>query len=128
VILGNGVWRTRYGRDDAIVGRSVIVNGAAVRVIGVMPDRFGFPNNAEVWLPLANSPVSARGTGDARTISAIGRLAPAATIAQARAEVDAIGQRLANGRGTANAGVRMELVPINERFLAQLTHPAWLAS
>ncbi|MGH8638610.1 MAG: ABC transporter permease, partial [Burkholderiales bacterium] len=53
VILGYGVWQSRYGGDEAIVGRVIKVNDVACTVIGVMPEGMRFPNNAELWRPLA---------------------------------------------------------------------------
>ena len=46
VMLSDDVWRQRYDGDPAIVGRSILVNGLPHTVIGVMPPKFMFPENA----------------------------------------------------------------------------------
>src|SRR5205823_8428129 len=58
-ILSAAVWRGRYGADPAIVGRLVRLNGTPVSVVGIMPDGFRLPDNADVWQPLAAPPIAA---------------------------------------------------------------------
>ena len=43
VMLGNGVWKNRYGSDPAVIGRTIRVNDVPAIVIGVMPEGFKFP-------------------------------------------------------------------------------------
>lgn len=51
-VLSDGLWTRRFGRDPAIVGRSVQLDGRAVEIIGVMPAHFAFPDpTAELWMP-----------------------------------------------------------------------------
>src|SRR5262245_10189898 len=53
VLLGYGLWLRRFGSDSMVLGRTVRVNGIPRTVIGIMPPRFGFPEFAALWLPLA---------------------------------------------------------------------------
>jgi hypothetical protein len=53
VLLGHDIWRTRLNADPGVVGRTVRVNGEQAVVIGVMPERFGFPFFHEMWRPLS---------------------------------------------------------------------------
>jgi hypothetical protein len=55
-ILSYGFWERRYGKDPAIAGRAVRINGASMTVIGVMPQGFSFPQNQDLWVPLAPDP------------------------------------------------------------------------
>ena len=52
VVIGGGVWKSRYAADPDIIGRTIIVNGSPSNVIGVMPDGFRFLQNTELWQPL----------------------------------------------------------------------------
>lgn len=53
VILSERFWAARYGSDPAIVGRVIEVDDRPHRVIGVLPNRFKFPEaNADIWRPL----------------------------------------------------------------------------
>ncbi len=56
VILGNGVWKDRYGSDPGVIGRSVRINDIPAVIIGVMPEGFKFPQNADLWQPLSQMP------------------------------------------------------------------------
>lgn len=46
-ILGDGIWRTRFGGDPAVLGRTVMLDGAPHRVIGIMPPDFRLPDEPE---------------------------------------------------------------------------------
>ena len=52
VVLGYNVWERQFLHDPAIIGRVVTVGRTARTVVGVMPPRFGFPRNQQVWVPL----------------------------------------------------------------------------
>jgi len=116
IVLGEGVWRARFGGDPHIVGRSIRVNDAPVTVIGVMPARFRFPMIHEAWLPLAMAPQARDRRRDARTLAVVGRLADDVTIPQARAELDAIAARLAREFPDTDAGLRSGVEPYTGRF------------
>src|ERR1041384_1288388 len=52
-ILGNSIWKTRYGGDPAILGRTIRINDVPTTVVGVMPEGMKFPFGADLWIPLA---------------------------------------------------------------------------
>ena len=88
VILGEALWRQRFGADPTVVGRSIAIDGAPSTVVGVLEARFSFPDpRARFWLPYAIAPVpdpavSQRTTG----FGAIGLMKPGATPEQVSAE------------------------------------------
>src|SRR5262245_48747828 len=49
VIIGNGLWKNRYGSDPSIIGRIVRINARASTVIGVMAPDMKFPFNNDLW-------------------------------------------------------------------------------
>jgi len=126
-LLGMATWQTRYDRDPTLVGRAVTINGNPATVIGIMPERSGFPGTAELWLPLHQMPGLDAGTRDGRGLAVFARVRDLVGISQARAEVEGIAARLANAHPDTNKNIRARVVPINERFLGRLTDPAWLA-
>ena len=126
-LLGGGIWQSRYGGDRSIIGRSILVNGAPTIVVGVMPDRSGFPSSAQVWLPLWQAPGLAAEQRDDRNLRVFGRVRDGVPVGQARAEVEAIADRLSHEYPNTNGNVRARVILINERFLGRLTEPAWLA-
>jgi putative ABC transport system permease protein len=87
IILSHGFWQARYGGDPAILGRTVLVNGTAMPVVGVMPDGFGFPRDTtRIWVPMRIDPANPGGRSSHGTL-AIGRLAPGVPLETARAEI-----------------------------------------
>ena len=53
VLLSHELWALRYQQDPAVVGRAITINGRAHTVIGVMPEKFFFPENERLWVPIA---------------------------------------------------------------------------
>ena len=56
VVLSYPTWKQRFGGDPNIVGRKVTLNQQACEIIGVMGPEFGWPNQSDVWTPLALPP------------------------------------------------------------------------
>ena len=126
VVLGEGVWQARYGRDPSVLERSVFINGAPFTVIGVLPERSGVPSTAGVWLPLGQMPGINRVARGARTMRVFGRVRDGVEVPDATAEIQALADGLARQYPNTNANVRARAVPINERFMGRL-EGAWLA-
>lgn len=93
VVLSYGLWVSHFGADSGIVGRSVMANGAARTVVGVMPEHFGYPD-AEVnaWMPLQLNRDSVM-TRNNHFLQLVGRLAAGTTPAQAQAEITAMARQ-----------------------------------
>jgi putative ABC transport system permease protein len=96
VVIGERLWTTRFARDPSVIGQSVTIGTATATIVGVMPDRFGFPVNQRLWLPLrTDGSLLAPRTGP--PVSFFGRLAPGVSATQAQAELDTIAKGLAAG-------------------------------
>ena len=94
VVIGHTLWKSRFDSDPRVLGRTVKLGTAIVTIVGVMPEGFGFPVNERIWTPLReDGAVLAPRTGP--LVSVFGRLAPDASIADARAELRVIGARMA---------------------------------
>jgi putative ABC transport system permease protein len=118
VMLGNGVWRARYGGDPTVLGRTITVNAVPSTIIGVMPPDMRFPPNSDLWQPLTQS-TSVREWGrQVRNYQLIGRLADGVTIGQARAEISAVASRLASEHPETNKDLVPEVMTYNERVRA----------
>jgi putative ABC transport system permease protein len=116
IILGNGIWKDRYGSDPSIIGRSIKVNGVPTTVIGVMPAGLKFPLNADLWQPLALMPNLLEQKRNVRNLEGFGRLAPGVTLAQARGELSTIAGRLAHDYPDTNTGIKPTVMTFNERY------------
>ena len=76
VILGDGFWRTQFGADPEIIGRTLILDGRPYSVVGVLPQDFVFPRErrAQVWRPMIPTEREATARGS-RWMHVVGRLA-----------------------------------------------------
>jgi putative ABC transport system permease protein len=121
VLLGYGTWKSRYGGDLGVIGRRVRVNSTPGTIVGVMPQRFGFPDSEQAWTTLHLDPLrTPRGQGE--TFRALGRLKPGATLAQARAEMTAAAKELAAEHPQTNQGLEAVVRPLNEVLLPGEIH------
>ncbi len=89
VVIGDDLWRQRFGGAPDIVGREITLEGRAHLVVGVMPADFDFLD-AQLFVPLAPDPGADRGN---HWLSMVGTLAPGSTVAQAQAELAAVASR-----------------------------------
>ncbi|HKG90263.1 MAG TPA: ABC transporter permease [Gemmatimonadaceae bacterium] len=88
-VLGEGMWRRRFGADPSVLGKSVSLDGTVYSIIGVMPERFSFPPGArpaDVWLPLVPSEQTEKSRGS-HMLAVVGRLRPGVTMGQASDEM-----------------------------------------
>jgi putative ABC transport system permease protein len=94
VVIAENLWRNRFAADPGVVGSKIVLDAVPRTIVGVIADRFAFPQRAVVWAPriLGPSDASDRSwTND----NAIARLRPGVALPEARAELAGIGARLA---------------------------------
>ena len=90
VVLSHAFWRRKFAGDQAVIGRTLDLDGDSVTVIGVLPASFKAPTElradtrADMWRGFDLRPSNPRRGG--QFMSVIGRLRPGATPAQAQAE------------------------------------------
>ena len=103
VVLGYDVWQRQFLHDPAIIGRVVTVGRTARTVVGVMPPRFGFPHNQQLWVPL---PIQDAPPREGPAVQVFGRLADGASWQDAAAELDVVSARFAADQPTTHAQLR----------------------
>jgi predicted permease len=108
-ILGEGLWRRRFGADRGILGRSIRIDGAPRTVVGIAPQDAGFATDVDLWMPLEILPGARRGN---RMLDLLGRLAPGATAAGAQAELETVAERLAAEFPDSNRGWHATTLPV----------------
>jgi putative ABC transport system permease protein len=110
VVLSDGLWKSRFGRDPGIVGQQISMNGVNRTVLGVMPASFTFPEkNTDVWIPIPVTP-QRKQARSAISYKALGRLKPGVTMAQAREDMGAIAKRLDDQFSQSGYGVNLVLL------------------
>ncbi|MGA8233537.1 MAG: ABC transporter permease [Candidatus Acidiferrales bacterium] len=81
-VISNGLWRSRYGGDPAIINRTIDLGGEPYTVIGVLGPTFASNTKNDIWVPLKPDPNS---TNQGHYLHATARLKPGVTLAQAQA-------------------------------------------
>src|SRR5712692_2015658 len=119
IVLGYSFWQRRFGGDPGVIGRSVLVDGQPVTVIGVTPQKFhGVYSlvDMEGYLPLGLE----KRPGDAgdmwtnrnrHLLRTLARLQPGLGLAQAQASLDVVSQRLAQQYPDSNKGLKVRVYP-----------------
>ena len=91
-MIGEGLWKRRFGGDRALVGRTIILNDAPTTVVGIAPAALNLISGGDVYTPLTIDP--AKEIRLNHQIFTVGRLKPGVSLAQAQAEMDAISTHL----------------------------------
>ena len=95
-VVSHAYWRGALGGTPDVVGRTLYLNGGAVTVVGVLPERLGFPASASVWVPTGFRSEASR---TAHNWRAVGRLAPDASVDRTNSELATIAERLKEVHG-----------------------------
>ena len=113
-LLGYGLWKTRYGSDPNVIGRSIRINEVPTTIIGVMAEGMKFPNNADLWIPLV--PDAEMERRDVRNMNLFGRLAPGVRLKQAQIELTGVAKALEQQYPDTNKAIDAEVMTFNDRF------------
>ena len=130
-VLSDGLWTRRFGRDPSIIGRSLLLDGKPVEVIGVMPSDFAFPDpTAELWVPMQISADQGFGLFGQ---SGVARLRDGVSLDTARAEMQGllagIGDAYPNdprARGNVNTRLTATGRMLKEAIVGSITRTLWI--
>jgi predicted permease len=112
-ILGYSFWQQHYGGSETAVGSSLVFDGKRYQVVGVMPADLRMEGQeAEVYMPLGQDTARYLMGRRAHPVGVEARLRPGATLAQAQAEVAAIGRGLAERYPDTNKGRSFVVRPL----------------
>ncbi len=113
VMIGEGMWRSRFGADSQIIGRAITVDDKPYTIVGVMPEAMRLPRfrqtGTDLWLPLAL-------TDSTLGVALVGRLRPGVSFASAAQELDSVTARTQGIKGD------------EMRFRTRLTSPGEMVS
>src|SRR5215472_4099618 len=125
VILSYGLWQSRFGGQPDIVGKTLNVNGRPCVIVGVMPRGFSFPKSpAELWTPLALT--RSKEFAGGRFLSAVARLRPGVTLAQAQQDIERAARITVALRPDNNQKWSAEAVPLLQDVTQDLRRPLWV--
>jgi predicted permease len=124
-MISAGLWKRKFGSAPDIVGRSIVLDGDAYTVVGVIPANFDLLLKsfrvAEAYVPIGqwkNPLLPKRSTG--LGAHGIARLRPGVTIEQARADMTEITRDLATAFPDDNKGVGASIVPLKHDMVGDV--------
>ncbi|MEX2531625.1 MAG: ABC transporter permease [Gemmatimonadota bacterium] len=124
VVVSDGYWRTRLGGDPSALGDILTVNGESHPIVGVAPPGFGFPSDAQLWIPFQNNDEGC-GRGCYLT-AAVARLADNVTLDRARAELDELSANLEAAYMDSNANLVHRVTPLREIVVGDTGTALWI--
>ena len=129
VVLSHGLWQREFGSDASVIGRTIELSGQPFTVVGVMPQAFQYPIQAEpieLWTTIAydahggaNAMTAQRG---AHYLDVVALLKPTVTLQRAQAEMAAIAEAL-NKQYPENKPRTVEMMPELQRLAGPLRAP-----
>ena len=114
-VVGNKFWRERLGGRADMSSVRLQIWGSTYRIIGVMPEGFGYPDDAELWIPL--EPQNAAMGRDSHNDETVARLAPGVSMVQAEAELQGIAERLKKVYPTHNGAVGAHVASLRDTLV-----------
>jgi predicted permease len=116
VIMAEALWRSRFGADPSIIGRTLVLDSIPTIVVGVMPRYFDLPYGEQMWMPKVFRD-DEREDRNSAFYTAVGRLKPGVTLDAAQREMSAIAAELGRLHPASNAAIGITLVPLAETLV-----------
>ncbi len=127
VVLSHWAWRVVFGADSGLIGRHTLLNGVPTRVVGVMPEGYGFPVAAEAWVPIRPEILGMTAPSQ-EWVETYARLAPGANVGGATNELTGLIRRVQAARPPARTqGVGPLGLTVSTFPMAQIGEEAPLA-
>lgn len=125
-VLSDSFFQQTFHGDPSALGKTIKLEQRAFVVVGVMPAGFGFPNDSEVWL---FAPEFLKHWGESRSahnFRAVGLLKPGVTLEQVRAEMTAIGSRLAAAYPNDDSQKSVAVTPLHDQLVRSVRTTLYL--
>jgi putative ABC transport system permease protein len=121
-LVSHSYWQTRLGADPRVLERTIRVGNASRSIIGVLPAGFEFPGQTDVWLPQTTQSTSRTG----HNFFAVGRLKPDVSLAQAQADLAAIGAGLEEQYPESNKGRGVTAIRLQDELVGDVRFTLYL--
>jgi predicted permease len=121
VVIGDGLWKRKFGSSPDVLGKSLNLNGKAYTIVGVAPSRLPVLSPTDVYVPIGQwTDATFRDRRISMGTTSIGRLKPGVTFERARADMDRIGHNLEAAYPDSNKGTGIALVPLKTDVVGEV--------
>ncbi len=126
-LVSHGFWQRRLGGDASIINKQIQLSNESFTVVGVLPQTFEWQSPVDVFVPigLRSDQTNMTQRGNHPGIYVLGLLKPNVSVEQARTEIKAIAERLAQQYPDSNAGQSAVLDSLQDRTVEDI-RPALL--
>jgi len=124
-VVSYGFWQRLMGARTDLTGATLKVDDQVVTVVGVMPQGFAYPEDAEIWTPRETT-LPAETSRTAHNWSVIGRVRSGVELEQARADLSAIGRQFKQDYGKDVDAVDLALIPLQEYQARNVRSGLWI--
>jgi predicted permease len=113
IIIGDALWKRKFGSSVEVLGKSIALNGKAHTIIGVAQSRVTGISNSDVYVPIGQwAEPTFRDRRISMGMNSIGRLKPGVSLEQARLDMDRIAQNLEAAYPESNKGTGIAVAPL----------------
>ncbi len=127
VVISEKLWRSRFAASPRVLGRSLLLDGKGYTVIGVVRDAEQFDERAEAFVPIEQwDSITLHDRGMRPGISTVARLKNGETIVQARADLEAIMNRLGREYPAGDAGHSVHVRPLKDWMVGDVRSMLWI--
>ena len=124
VLISDGLWKRRFGGSQGVIGQSIVLDGVQREIVGVVRANVQLPRKAQVYIPLEDFRAD-KDYLDRRNhpgFSALGRLKPNVTLAQATADLNNIAAELERRYPDSNTGRRVTALILLDSAVKDYKH------
>lgn len=137
-VISEGMWRSRFGASPAVIGQKLLVFGRSTEIVGVMPERFRFPNReTQIWLPLQLDPMAEFPGGF--SFGGVARLSSGVTARAAQREMGNVLPRMTEVTPMLAPGITTQMmldqakpvprvVPLREDIVGDVARTLWIVA
>jgi putative ABC transport system permease protein len=127
-VISYGLWQSHFAGSEDVLERTLNLDGVVHDVIGVAPQAFEGPlgRQVSVWTPENLDPNDSRNTRGNHYLSAVARLGPGVTLAQAQERMDLITRAMGEQLGTEGGVWLTQLVPLLEDRVGESRNALWV--
>ncbi len=125
-LISAGLWKRKFSAAHDAIGQRIVLNGTDYTIVGVLPASFHLrlqssPENSDVYVPIGQwTDVIFHDRSAGLGMKAIGRLKQGVTLAQARADMDAIANQLAEAYPVADKDSGITLISLKESMVGDI--------
>ena len=111
-LISEALWRRKFGADRSIVGKPIRIDTESFTVVGIVPQRNGFPVWADIWLPFSLLEPQLQTNRQFHPLEVVAHLRPGVSVEGAQAEMRGLAQRQSEAHPATNKIVGASVIPL----------------